>query len=130
MAIIEFYCCDCEHHFKTEPDGSGYDQAPCPKCKLVCMTSEFEGKSTEKEDEKIRMIVVAEFETFEEAEKLCDGLEEAGIEPEINTPDVGADDFFGGGSDLYAVMVKADQTDIARHVIDADSEGGGEPEEE
>lgn len=94
------------------------------------MTSEFEGKSSKKEEEKIRMITVAEFETFEEAEKLCEGLEEAGVEPQINTPDVGADDFFGGGSDLYAVLVKVDQAEIARHVIDAEIEGGNEPDEE
>ena len=130
MALIEFYCCDCQHLFESEPDGSGYEQAPCPKCTLVCMTSEFEGKSSKKEEEKIRMITVAEFETFEEAEKLCEGLEEAGVEPQINTPDVGEDDFFGGGSDLYAVLVKVDQAEIARHVIDAEIEGGNEPDEE
>ena len=119
MAIIEFYCCDCSHLFESEPDGTGYEQAPCPKCTLVCMTSEFEGKSSKKEEVKSRMVIVAEFAELPEAEKLFDALEDSGVEPQINSPDVGADDFFGGGSDLYGVLAPSDQAEVARQVIEA-----------
>ena len=122
MAIIEFYCCDCSHLFESEPDGTGYEQAPCPKCTLVCMTSEFEGKSSKKEEVKSRMVIVAEFAELPEAEKLFDALEDSGVEPQINSPDVGADDFFGGGSDLYGVLVPSDQAEVARQVIEAMAE--------
>lgn len=121
MAELEFYCCDCTHIFSSVPDGSGYEQATCPQCSLSCMTSEFEGKST-KVEMKERMVVVAEFDTMEQAEELCDRLEAAGVKPEINSPDVGADDFFTGGSDFYGVLAPAPDANVARQIIDAGEE--------
>ena len=40
--ILLFYCRDCEATFESEPDGTGYEQAPCPECGEICMTVEFE----------------------------------------------------------------------------------------
>ena len=40
--ILLFYCRDCETTFHSQPDGTGYDQTPCPACGEVCMTVEFE----------------------------------------------------------------------------------------
>lgn len=36
--------CRCEHcgvDFEAMPDGTGYEQAPCPSCGYLCMTLEF-----------------------------------------------------------------------------------------
>ena len=38
---LQFYCEDCELNFESEPDGTGYEQAPCPSCGDVCMTVAF-----------------------------------------------------------------------------------------
>ncbi len=122
MAELEFYCCDCHNVFVSQPDGTGFEQAPCPQCSLICMTSEFEGKSTKKDDRKVRKVIVAEFETLLQAEALCERLSEAGIEPEVHSPDFGADDFFGGGSGLYGVRVPTDDAAAARAIIDATEE--------
>jgi hypothetical protein len=122
MALMEFYCCDCELIFESEPDGTGYDQAPCPQCQQICMTSEFEGKATKKEekDKKVRFIVVAEFLDEESAEPVVVALEDAGLEIQITLPDVTEGDFFMGGvSENVCVMVDAEQADIARQVIQA-----------
>lgn len=119
MATMEFYCCDCQLIFESEPDGTGYDQAPCPQCQQICMTSEFEGKSTTKE-EKVRFIVVAEFLDEESAEPVIEALEKAGLEIQITLPDVTEGDFFMGGvSENVCVMVDAEKADIARQVIQA-----------
>jgi hypothetical protein len=38
---LTFYCDACDLQFKAEPDGTGYEQAPCPKCRYVCVTVDF-----------------------------------------------------------------------------------------
>lgn len=121
MAIMEFYCCDCDYIFESEPDGTGYDQAPCSKCEQICMTSEFEGKATEKESEK-RYVVIAEFFDEESAEPLIERLETAEIPIQVNLPDVTEGDFFTGGNDNVCVLVPAGMADVARQIIESDEE--------
>lgn len=117
MAQLEFYCCDCQFIFESEPDGTGYDQSPCPKCQQISMTSEFEGKSTQKE-EKIRFVVIAEFLDEESAEPLIEALEKAAFEVQITLPDVTEGDFFMGAvSENVCVMVDAEKADDARVII-------------
>lgn len=41
-AVLRFYCRDCETTFQSKPDGTGYEQAPCPACGDICMTVQFE----------------------------------------------------------------------------------------
>ena len=114
MAQMEFYCCDCELVFESEPDGTGYDQAPCPQCNHVSMTSEFEGKATEKS----RFIVIAEFYDEDSAEPLLVKLEDAGIEVQVTLPDVTEGDFFTGGvNENVCVMVDSGVADEARKII-------------
>lgn len=117
MATLEFYCCDCKRIFESEPDGTGFEQAPCPQCRLVCMTSEFEGKGTRKVASKLRFVVVAEFVDEKSAKPLTYRLEEAGIPVQINLPDVTQGDLFMGGNDNVCVLVPADLANHAREII-------------
>lgn len=39
---LRFYCRDCDIVFDSLPDGTGYEQAPCPQCREVCLTIGFE----------------------------------------------------------------------------------------
>ena len=39
---LEFYCRDCDAVFEAAPDGTGYEQAPCPACGEMCLTVQFE----------------------------------------------------------------------------------------
>ena len=121
MPILEFYCCDCDKLFESEPDGTGYEQAPCPICTQVCMTAEFEGKASKKKDEE-RFVVIAEFYDEESAEPLLQKLEAADIPIQVNLPDVTEGDFFTGGNDNVCVLVPADAASIAREIIQADEE--------
>ena len=38
---IVFYCAVCEEAFWSRRDGTGFDQAPCPKCGDLSNTPEF-----------------------------------------------------------------------------------------
>ena len=118
MAIMEFYCCDCELIFESEPDDTGYEQAPCPKCQRICMTSEFEGKSTKEDQSAIRFVVVAEFADEASAEPLIELLESSGMPVEVNLPDIVEGDFFTGGNDNVCVLVPADEADHARKLME------------
>lgn len=40
--MLLFYCRECEATFESEPDGTGYEQAPCPACGDICLTVQFE----------------------------------------------------------------------------------------
>ncbi len=122
MAVLEFYCCDCDRLFESEPDSTGYEQAPCPYCEQICMTSEFEGKSSKNEEKAERFVVVAEFFDEEAAEPLVQRLEDSGISIQINLPDVGDGDFFTGGNDNVCVLVPAEDADTARKIIESDEE--------
>ena len=117
MSVLEFYCCDCELLFESVLDGTGYEQAPCPKCQQICMTSEFEGKSSKKDESKIRFVMIAEFVDEEAAEPLIGILENAEIPVQVNLPDVTEGDFFTGGSDFVGVLVPATMAEKARFVI-------------
>ena len=129
MAIMEFYCCDCKFLFESEPDSTGYEQAPCSKCEQICMTSEFEGKASSK-PESSRPVVVAEFFDEEAAEPLIERLEKAGLEIQITLPDVTEGDFFVGGvSENVCVMVESKDSEIARQIIES-MESGSEPDSE
>lgn len=121
MAVMEFYCCDCELIFESEPDGTGYDQAPCPKCMQICMTSEFEGKATKQKMDQ-RFVVIAEFYDEESAEPLLEKLEAAEIPIQVDLPDVTEGDFFTGGNDNVCVLVPAHAAERARQIIEADEE--------
>ncbi len=118
MAVLEFYCCDCEHLFESEPDGTGYEQSPCPKCQQIAMTAEFEGKSS-KEKKEERFVVIAEFADEESAAPLTQLLEEAELPVQINLPDVVESDFFTGGSDNVCILVPADKAEQAREIIES-----------
>lgn len=39
--ILEFHCDDCDLDFSAPPDGTGYDQAPCPQCQYVCISKDL-----------------------------------------------------------------------------------------
>ncbi len=39
---LSFYCRDCRAVFDAAPDGSGYEQTPCPACGEMCLTVQFE----------------------------------------------------------------------------------------
>lgn len=118
MAMLEFYCCDCHRIFESEPDGTGYEQAPCPQCESVCMTAEFEGQGTGKTETKLRFVVVAEFADENSAEPLTHRLEDAGIPVQVNLPDVTEGDFFLGGNDNVCILVPAEFAARARQIID------------
>ena len=124
MAMTEFYCCDCEKNFDSEPDGTGYEQAPCPECKQTCMTAEFEGKSS-KEEKKVRFVVVGEFFDKDAAEPLIEELEKAEIPIEVNLPDIVEGDMFTGGNDNLCVLVLAELADQARAIMEG--MGGQKP---
>lgn len=115
--MLEFYCCDCEKIFESEPDGTGYEQAPCPDCQRTCMTSEFEGKSTDQDNQQTRFVVVAEFADQKSAQPLIEALQAEGMPVEMNFPDVEGD-FFTGGNENFCVLVPADQADQARGVME------------
>lgn len=117
MSMLEFYCCDCQRIFESEPDGTGYEQAPCPQCELVCMTAAFEGQATGNAESKLRFVIVAEFADEKSAEPLTQRLEEVGIPVQINLPDVTQGDFFLGGNDNVCVLVPADLANQAREII-------------
>lgn len=38
---IRFFCVPCENYFKSCRDGTGFDQAPCPKCGDLSNTPGF-----------------------------------------------------------------------------------------
>ena len=118
MPLMEFYCFDCDKIFESEPDGTGYEQAPCPLCEQICMTSEFEGKATNKDQAKSRFVVVGEFADEESAEPLIVALEDAGLPVEVNLPDIVEGDFFTGGNDNVCVLVPADNADQARGIME------------
>ena len=118
MSMMEFYCCDCEKIFESPPDGTGYDQAPCPECQQICMTSEFEGKATNKDDRKSRFVVVAEFADEASAEPLIEALQGDGVPVEVNLPDIVDGDFFTGGNDNVCVLVPSELADQARSVME------------
>ena len=113
---MEFYCCDCQLIFDAQPDGSGYEQAPCPQCQQISMTSAFEGKSTAETSPRSRMVVVAEFIDEAAAEPMVDKLEREGIPVQINLPDVGGD-FLTGGSDNVSLLVPSELAPRARQMI-------------
>ena len=48
---LQFYCTDCEKDFESEPDGTGYEQAPCPSCNELCMTMQFYEEEKERHQE-------------------------------------------------------------------------------
>jgi hypothetical protein len=51
--MLLFYCRDCENTFESEPDGTGYEQAPCSTCGDICLTVAFEKEEQERhENEK------------------------------------------------------------------------------
>ncbi len=39
--MLNFRCEHCDLDFDSEPDGTGYDQARCPKCGYFCMTIKY-----------------------------------------------------------------------------------------
>lgn len=41
ISMLHFRCEQCEVEFDSEPDGTGYEQAPCPKCGSLSMTVEY-----------------------------------------------------------------------------------------
>lgn len=45
---LRFYCRDCCAAFDAAPDGSGYEQAPCPACGEMCLTVQFEREERER----------------------------------------------------------------------------------
>ncbi len=119
VADLEFHCCDCELTFESVPDGTGYAQSECPQCQQICMTAEFEGKSTKALESSQRFIIIAEFADEGSAEPLTEKLEAAGIPVQINLPDVTEGDFFMGGSDNVCVLVPANFAERARQVIES-----------
>lgn len=40
-SVMTFRCDHCDLDFASKPDGTGYDQAPCPSCGQLCVTLEF-----------------------------------------------------------------------------------------
>lgn len=116
MSQLEFYCCDCQLLFNAEPDGTGYEQSPCPQCQNIAMTSEFEGKATAQQQE--RMVIIAEFADEASAEPLAEKLDAAEIPLQINLPDLGDGDFFTGGNDNVCILVPASQADNARRILE------------
>lgn len=38
---LQFYCAVCDDFFNSPPDGTGYDQAPCPACGDLSCTTDF-----------------------------------------------------------------------------------------
>lgn len=46
--MLLFYCRQCETSFESEPDGTGYEQAPCPRCGDICLTAQFEHEEQER----------------------------------------------------------------------------------
>ena len=45
---LNFFCRDCDTIFVAQPDGTGYEQAPCPTCERLCLTVEFEREEQER----------------------------------------------------------------------------------
>ena len=45
---LAFYCRDCAFVFNSAPDGTGYEQVACPRCRQMCMTVEFENSEQER----------------------------------------------------------------------------------
>ncbi len=117
--MLEFYCCDCELIFEAEPDGTGYEQAPCPTCQQISMTSEFEGKSTARDQDRVRYVIIAEFVDESSVEPVIGKLEAEGIPIQINLPDVTEGDFFTGGSDNVCLLVPTDMAERARRIIES-----------
>jgi len=118
MPIMEFYCCDCEKIFESEPDGTGYEQANCPDCRQSCMTSEFEGKASNQGGNRARFVVIAEFADEKSAEPLIAALESIGISVQVNLPDIVEGDFFTGGNDNVCVLVPVELAGQARELIE------------
>ena len=52
--MLEFYCDHCDLHFASEPDGTGYEQAPCPACKYLAMTIEFHQEEAERHRSELK----------------------------------------------------------------------------
>ncbi len=48
--LLQFYCRDCEMVFEAAPDGTGYEQTPCPACCEMCLTVEFERQEQQRND--------------------------------------------------------------------------------
>jgi hypothetical protein len=40
--MLRFCCRECKVTFESQPDDTGYEQAPCPKCGELCLTVQFE----------------------------------------------------------------------------------------
>ncbi|NLS93840.1 MAG: hypothetical protein GXX96_16890 [Planctomycetaceae bacterium] len=45
-----FYCRDCDMVFEAAPDGTGYEQTPCPACQQMCLTVEFEQEEMQRDE--------------------------------------------------------------------------------
>jgi hypothetical protein len=115
--MIEFYCCDCRFNFHSEPDGTGYAQAVCPKCQQLCMTAEFEGKAASASPDPSKFVVVAEFYDEKSSEAFTAALDNAGIPLLIKLPEV-TGDFITGGNENVCLLVPSDQVDQARQIFD------------
>ena len=51
--MLLFYCRECEATFESEPDGTGYEQAPCPACGDMCLTVQFEREEQERHRDEL-----------------------------------------------------------------------------
>jgi len=54
--MLRFYCRDCQATFESEPDGTGYEQAPCPACGDICMTVQFEQEEQERHNREATVL--------------------------------------------------------------------------
>ena len=48
--LLQFYCRDCYTVFEAAPDGTGYEQTPCPACGEMCLTVELELQELQRND--------------------------------------------------------------------------------
>ncbi len=117
---LRFYCRDCEVVFDAIPDGTGYEQAPCPACREICLTVEFEREEQERNGNeaafasllgglmgfggiphrrparqsrrRTEAVTIARYETRKDAETDARTLDEKGIEATIVGEERGAVD--------------------------------------
>ena len=143
---LTFYCRDCHVVFVAAPDGTGYEQAVCPKCNEVCMTIEFEQQEQERHRQEStlfsilgsvtglfrasvpghqprrdtsQLVTIARYEDRADAERDAEVLVREGIEATLELNSIENPNWFGE-TDVPCIELQARSGDVqrARDILD------------
>lgn len=120
---LQFYCRDCDLTFESLPDGTGFEQTPCPKCEQIAMTVEFENQEIDRQSNEATFFsflgsltglfsmrvpnrarppkppqfeTIVRYEDQSLAESDAEFLRQSGITAELSLSGAGTPDWFAG----------------------------------